>query len=316
MILLRKYKSGVFWLIFVSLWIIGCDPRCNDEDEDEIIKENENNENNEEDGTKKEEKIRKENEERIKREEEEERIKREEEEEDGTKENENNEKNEEDGTKEKENNIENNYNENNNSIINNHSEIHNEDINDDIKSQGTWTIFKIIITPSENVQNIDNLKIEDIVSKEYINNDDNEPKALLLNEKQAQKIGINNNENDKNDNKDNNENTYYVLVNDITSKKNEQNQYVPLFRALEKTAIDKDFTYSIEIIDANTTEVTNMSHMFDRCTKLKSLTNISLISTIFTCGLSLSISRILHSSIPAVLGDKIFIATFSFFLSS
>ena len=41
MILLRKYKSVVFWLLFVSLWIIGCDPRCNDEDEDDgIIKEN------------------------------------------------------------------------------------------------------------------------------------------------------------------------------------------------------------------------------------------------------------------------------------
>ena len=38
MIMLRKYKSVVFWLIFVSLWIIGCDPRCNDEDEDEIKK--------------------------------------------------------------------------------------------------------------------------------------------------------------------------------------------------------------------------------------------------------------------------------------
>jgi len=41
MILLRKYKSVVFWLLFVSLWIIGCCPRCNDEDEDDgIIKEN------------------------------------------------------------------------------------------------------------------------------------------------------------------------------------------------------------------------------------------------------------------------------------
>ena len=38
MIMLRKYKSVVFWLIFVSLWIIGCDPRCNDEDENEIKK--------------------------------------------------------------------------------------------------------------------------------------------------------------------------------------------------------------------------------------------------------------------------------------
>ena len=29
---LREYKSGVFWLIFVSLWIIGCLPKCNEED--------------------------------------------------------------------------------------------------------------------------------------------------------------------------------------------------------------------------------------------------------------------------------------------
>ena len=41
MIMLRGYKPVVFWLLFVSLWIIGCCPRCNDEDEDDgIIKEN------------------------------------------------------------------------------------------------------------------------------------------------------------------------------------------------------------------------------------------------------------------------------------
>ena len=30
MIILQRYKSVVFWLIFVSLWIIGCWPCCND----------------------------------------------------------------------------------------------------------------------------------------------------------------------------------------------------------------------------------------------------------------------------------------------
>ena len=37
MIMLREYKSVVFWLIFVSLWIIGCFPCCKEEDEDGII---------------------------------------------------------------------------------------------------------------------------------------------------------------------------------------------------------------------------------------------------------------------------------------
>ena len=41
MIILRKYKSVVFWLIFVSLWIIGLCPCCNEKKKDEI-KETEN----------------------------------------------------------------------------------------------------------------------------------------------------------------------------------------------------------------------------------------------------------------------------------
>ena len=34
MIILRKYKSVVFWLIFMSLWIIGCDTCCKDDDDE------------------------------------------------------------------------------------------------------------------------------------------------------------------------------------------------------------------------------------------------------------------------------------------
>ena len=36
MIMLRGYKSVVFWLIFVSLWIIGCFPCCTDGEKDVI----------------------------------------------------------------------------------------------------------------------------------------------------------------------------------------------------------------------------------------------------------------------------------------
>ena len=32
MIILREYKSVVFWLIFISLWIVGSCPCCNEED--------------------------------------------------------------------------------------------------------------------------------------------------------------------------------------------------------------------------------------------------------------------------------------------
>ena len=181
--------------------------------------------------------------------------------------------------------------------IENQNEIINKNDIDAIinkmKNKHTWTIFKIIITPDEGVPNIDNLEIKDIVSKEYINNENNEnnkANAFLLNEEEArtikgemeiknnENININNNENininnenDKNDKNDNNENTYYVLVKDIISKKNEQNQYIPLFSALERKAENKNFTYSIEIIAANTTSVTDMSLMFKGC---KALTKI------------------------------------------
>ena len=37
---MREYKSVVFQLIFVSLWVVGCCPCCNEEKDDGIIKEN------------------------------------------------------------------------------------------------------------------------------------------------------------------------------------------------------------------------------------------------------------------------------------
>ena len=39
MVILREYRSVVFWLIFVSLWIIGCDTCCGDDDDDETEKD-------------------------------------------------------------------------------------------------------------------------------------------------------------------------------------------------------------------------------------------------------------------------------------
>ena len=177
--------------------------------------------------------------------------------------------------------------------IENQNEIINKnDIDDIIKKMEdnhTGTIFKIIITPGEDVQNIDNLKIEDIVSEEYNNNENNEnneANALLLNEEEAQKIketmeinnneniNINNNENNKNDNKDNNENTYYVLVRDITTKKNEDDTYRSLFKKLEENPQQNKFTYTIEIFAANTTEVTVMSGMFVGCESLTKIVGL------------------------------------------
>ena len=44
---LREYKSVVFWLIFVSLWIVGCDTCCKEDYANEIENQNEiNNKNN------------------------------------------------------------------------------------------------------------------------------------------------------------------------------------------------------------------------------------------------------------------------------
>ena len=47
MIILREYKSVIFWLIFMSLWIIGCDTCCNDDDDDETKKKGNTSKNNE-----------------------------------------------------------------------------------------------------------------------------------------------------------------------------------------------------------------------------------------------------------------------------
>ena len=136
----------------------------------------------------------------------------------------------------------------------------NEDINDNIKSQCTWTMFKITITHEYENTNI-SLKIGDILSEEYINNVDAENNNIIPEENI-----INNKE--ENNNEEGTKTYYYVLINDITTK---ANVYKSLFSALEKTAIDKNFTYSIEIIDANTTEFTDMNCIFYGCFSLISL---------------------------------------------
>ena len=40
MIILREYKSVIFWLIFMSLWIIGCLPKCNEDETKEKVNTN------------------------------------------------------------------------------------------------------------------------------------------------------------------------------------------------------------------------------------------------------------------------------------
>ena len=42
MIILRGYKPVVFWLIFMSLWIIGCLPECNEDETKEKVNTKEN----------------------------------------------------------------------------------------------------------------------------------------------------------------------------------------------------------------------------------------------------------------------------------
>ena len=150
----------------------------------------------------------------------------------------------------------NNGNENNSNIINN-SKISHGDNNDNIKSQCTWTMFKITIAPEDKNTNI-SLKIWDILSEEYINNADAENNNIIPEENI-----INNKE--ENNNEEGTKTHYYVLIKDITTK---ANVYKSLFSALEETAENKKFSYSIEIIDANTTEVTDMSWMFFKCEKL------------------------------------------------
>ena len=148
-----------------------------------------------------------------------------------------------------------------------------------MKDKHTWTIFKITITPGEVEQNIDILKTEDIVSKEYINGTN----ALLLNEEEAQKIKqkieLNNNENNNINNgilkdensKDNNKSTYYVLVKNITIRKYQNYLCIPLFKKLEENAQKDKFTYTIEIFAANTTGVKDMSYMFCGCISLQNI---------------------------------------------
>ena len=220
MIILRGYKSVVFWLIFVSLWIVGCDTCC----------------------------------------------------------------------KEKEGNISEKSKEQ--QYLNNITSC----ITKSMSSQGKWTFFKIAITPN-NKNNIIRLGIGFIISEEYISNAaaennniiyeeniiNNENEDVILEKinnnnlnafivgdsdvyKPMEMMGENANNNNNNEENNNEEKVYktyhYVLIKDITHKEDEEGHYVHLFRALEETASDKGFTYSIEIIDANTTEVTDMSYMF------------------------------------------------------
>ena len=177
--------------------------------------------------------------------------------------------------------------------------------------QKKWTLFKITIACKDKNSKIP-LKIEDILNKEYIhnaaaenNNEINEDEnnivtgqnninikdqdlnAFIVEDSDVnfivREMGENDNDNniinEENNKEGGNKTYYYVLIKDITTMKNEQDKYVPLFNALEKTAKDKNFTYSIEIIDANTTEVTNMRSMFDGCEKLTEIKGLDKWNT-------------------------------------
>ena len=87
--------------------------------------------------------------------------------------------------------------------IGNQKEINNKNkidhIINEMENNHTWTIFKIIITPGRSTRKKDNLLIQDIVSKEYINNENyffnlfnRKHNALLLDEGAAQKNKRNN----------------------------------------------------------------------------------------------------------------------------
>ena len=149
-------------------------------------------------------------------------------------------------------------------------------------SQKKWTFFKITITNAKI-----SLRTGDIVNNEYIHNANEGNKNGNVNNIDTWQNNIDENENvifkkinnhklnafivgysdvnftagniinEGNNNKEeDNKKYYYVLVRDITHR---ENIYNSLFSALENTAtIGNKFTYSIEIIDANTTEVTDM----------------------------------------------------------
>ena len=234
MVILREYKSVAFWLTFVSLWIIGYYPCCNKEDSFSKI----------------------ENQEYF-------------------------------------------------NWVTNY-------IKRSMKKQKKWTFFKITITPNNKETKISLDSIKDIVSEEYIhdenkgnvnnidtwqNNIDENGNIMFrkfnkynlnafivgcsdvnftvgemggkANNDNIKKKNMNNNEkNNINDGKNNkeedNKTYYYFFIKDITHRA----KYMSLFSALEETAKNKNFSYSIEIIDANTTEVTDMSGMFNECRKL------------------------------------------------
>ena len=178
MIILRGYKSVVFWLIFMSLWIIGCDTCCKEKKVDETEKKVNTSKNNGEEnkinnlGKLNEEEIQSnkiKNEQRIQELYLNENNKKNEGYEKNG--NENNEENEEYENSEK--NDSDKVNENNINIFNN-TILKNSigDINGNINSQCTWTRFKITITTYGKDSKIDlgirDLEIRDIVNEEYI----------------------------------------------------------------------------------------------------------------------------------------------------
>ena len=235
MIILREHKSVMFWLIFVSSWIIGLCPCCNEEDTFSKIEE----------------------------------------------------------------------------------QPHFNDVTryltKSLSSQKKWTFFKIAITPKDKNTNI-SLRTKDIVSEEYIrnknkgnNNEDvnnidtwqnNINENVILKKFNNHKLNayivgysdvnftagniinaeknMNNNEEGDNNEEGTQKIYYYVLIKDITHK---ANVYKSLFSALEETAENKKFSYSIEIIAANTTEVTDMRNMFFECGKLTEIEGLEKLDT-------------------------------------
>ena len=260
MIILRKYKSVVFWLIFMSLWIVGSCPCCNEED---IFSK-----------------------------------------------------------------IEKPY----------HFYGIKNYITWSMSSQKKWTFFKIAITPRNKNTDI-SLRTRDIVSEEYIRNkknkkgdvnNTNENEFYIIKKIKDHKLNayivgysdvdfiagkIGGNTNNNNRNKVNNINEvnnneegtkktyYYVLIKDITTMKNVYKVYEPLFSALEQTAGNKEFTYSIEIIDANTTEVANMSYMFFKCQKLTEIKGLEKLDTSMVKNMSKMFSYCISlESLPNIAG--------------
>ena len=251
MVILREYKSVAFLLIFVSLWIVGYYPCCNKEDSFSKIE--------------------------------------------------------------------------NQDYFNWVTSY----IKKSMEKQNKWTLFKVTITPTDKKTKISLDSIKDIVSEEYIHNANNGNNNGSVNNIELEQNNIDENGNimfrkfnkynlnafivgcsdvnftvgemgekannsniinEVNNKGGGNKTYYYVFIKDITTKKNEQNHYAPLFRALEETAENKDFSYSIEIINANTTGITDMSRIFRKCENLTEIeglekwdtSNVENVSYIFS----------------------------------